>query len=115
PTALVPGANTYTGAALIGAGTGLIQPSASTGETVKNVIGGGIAAPATLGAVRGAQALYQGGKALVEPLTASGQERIAADVLRRSATNPQRAAQSAQQAGQLVPGSQPTLAQVAND
>lgn len=42
PTALIPGANTYTGAAAIGAGIGLLQPSESTGETVAN-IGFGVA------------------------------------------------------------------------
>lgn len=115
PTAMIPGANTYTGAALIGAGTGLMQPSTSTSETLGNVALGGTLAPATLGAVRGGQALYQGGKGLIEPLTKAGQERIAADVLRRSATNPQQAAQLASQAKPLVPGSQPTLAQVAQD
>lgn len=115
PTAMIPGANTYTGAAAIGAVTGALQPSVSTAETAGNIGLGGVVAPATLGAVRGAQALYQGGKGLVEPLTKAGQERIAADVLRRSATNPQQAMQMAGQAKPLVPGSQPTLAQVAQD
>jgi hypothetical protein len=114
-TAAIPGANTYTGAAAIGAATGALQPSTSTGETVQNVALGGTIAPATIAAVRGAQALYGVGKGLVEPLTASGQERIAADVFRRSATDPTKAVQNAQAARQLVPGSQPTLAQVAQD
>jgi hypothetical protein len=37
PTAFIPGANTYTGAGVIGAGIGLLQPSTSTAETVTNV------------------------------------------------------------------------------
>lgn len=115
PTALLPGANTITGAGVIGALSGLAQPSTSTGETATNTVLGGIAAPAAIGLARGAQALYQGAKGLIEPLTASGQERIAADVLRRSATDPAKAAQFASQARELVPGSQPTLAQVAQD
>jgi hypothetical protein len=115
PTALIPGANTMAGASMIGAGTGFLAPSASTGETVANTLIGGVAAPLTMAAVRGGQALYQGGKGLMEPLTKAGQERIAADVLRRSATNPALAAQNAGQARQLVPGSQNTLAQVAQD
>lgn len=41
PTAAIPGANTVTGAGAIGALTGLIQPSASTGETLANVALGG--------------------------------------------------------------------------
>lgn len=115
PTAFIPGANSYTGAAAIGAVSGALQPSTSTGETLKNTALGGVIAPATLGAVRTGQALYQGGKGLVEPLTKAGQERLAADVLRRSATDPAKAAQLAAQARELVPGSQPTLAQVAQD
>ena len=37
PTMAIPGVNTVRGAALLGGVTGLIQPSASTGETVGNV------------------------------------------------------------------------------
>lgn len=115
PTAMIPGANTLTGAATIGAVAGALQPSTSTKETLTNTAFGGVAAPATIVGVRGGQALYQGAKGLVEPLTKAGQERIAADVLRRSATDPARAAQVAGQARELVPGSPPTLAQSAQD
>jgi hypothetical protein len=41
PTAMIPGANTVTGAATIGALTGLAQPSTSTGETIANLALGG--------------------------------------------------------------------------
>jgi hypothetical protein len=115
PTAFIPGANTLTGAAVIGGVTGALQPSTSTQETLTNTALGGIAAPATIMAVRGGQALYQGAKGLVEPLTKAGQERIAADVIRRTATDPVRAAQTAAQPREMVPGSQPTLAQAAQD
>lgn len=115
PTALLPGAATLPGAALIGAGTGFLQPSVSTGETLQNTAIGGIAAPATLLAGRGIRAGYEGAKGLVEPLTKSGQERIAARVLQASATDPAKAAANAANARQLVPGSAPTLAQVADD
>ena len=115
PTALVPGANTYTGAAAIGAATGALQQSESGSETLKNIALGGIVAPATIAAVRGGQALYQGAKGLAEPFTKAGQDRIAAEVLRRSATNPAKAIERAGRAKQLVPGSQSTLAQVAED
>jgi hypothetical protein len=37
PTAMIPGANTYTGAGVIGAGLGLLQPSVSNKETASNV------------------------------------------------------------------------------
>ena len=41
PTAFIPGANTVTGAGMIGAVAGLAQPSVSTGETLVNTLGGG--------------------------------------------------------------------------
>lgn len=41
PTALIPGANTYVGASTIGAVTGAMQPSTSTGETLTNIGLGG--------------------------------------------------------------------------
>lgn len=41
PTAMIPGANTLTGAGVIGALTGAAQPSESTGETVANIGFGG--------------------------------------------------------------------------
>lgn len=115
PTAFIPGAATLRGAAMIGAGSGLSQPSTSTSETLMNAGIGGVAAPGAIMAGRGAVAAYQGGKALVEPLTRAGQERIAASVLQASATNPARAAANASKASSLVPGSKPTLAQIADD
>lgn len=41
PTAMIPGANTVAGAGLIGATTGLLQPSTSTKETLLNIGLGG--------------------------------------------------------------------------
>jgi hypothetical protein len=115
PTAFIPGAATLPGAAMIGAASGAIQPSTSTGETLANIGIGGVAAPGAIMLGRGAAATYQGGKALMEPLTRSGQQRMAAQVLQSSATNPAQAMAKAQGARQLVPGSAPTLAQVADD
>lgn len=114
-TALIPGAATLPGAALIGAATGLAQPSTSTKETFGNMALGGVTAPAAILAGRGIRAGYEGGKALIEPLTRSGQERIAASILQASATDPARAAANANRARSLVPGSTPTLAQAADD
>lgn len=115
PTAFIPGAATLRGAALIGAGAGALQPSVSTGETLYNTALGGVLSPTAILAGRGAAALYQGAKGLVEPLTKAGQERIAARVLQASATDPAKAAANATNARPMVPGSQPTLAQVADD
>lgn len=115
PTAMIPGAATLKGASMIGAASGLASPSESTLETVKNTVLGGALAPAGVMVGRGINSLYQGAKALVEPLTRSGQERIAASVLRSSATDPAAAAATLSTAKPLVPGSNPTIGQAAQD
>lgn len=115
PTAFIPGANTMSGAALIGAGTGLAAPSSSTKQTLTNVGVGTVAGPAAIAVGRGLGALYEGGKSLFAPFFQSGQDKIAADLLRASATNPAQAAKNMQSATVLVPGSLPTAAQVAKD
>lgn len=115
PIAFAPGANTLTGAAAYGALTGAATPSASTEETVKNIGVGGIAAPAAIMAGRGVGTVYQGAKGLVEPLTRSGQERVAASTLQAFARDPAKAAASLSATKPLVPGSMPTLAQGSMD
>lgn len=115
PTAFIPGAATLRGAAMIGAGSGLAQPSTGTGETVRNIALGGVLSPTAIAAGRGVAAAYQGAAGLAEPLTRAGQDRIAARVLQASATDPTRAAANASNARPLVPGSIPTLAQAADD
>jgi len=115
PTAFIPGVNTIKGASLIGGLTGLAQPSASTTETLTNTGIGAAAAPLAIGAVRAGGALYEGAKGLVEPFSKAGQERIAAQVLRTSATDPAAASANAVLAQEIVPGSLPTLAQASRD
>lgn len=118
PLAMIPGANTLGGAAAIGAGSGFLQPSTSTAETLKNTALGGVAGPAALGLGRAAGALYQGGKAALEPLFQGGQQRIAARTMQSFAGTPQ-AAQDAANAIQTAPsplaGVQPTTGEVANN
>jgi hypothetical protein len=115
PLALVPGANTYLGAAAIGGGTGLAAPSESTGETLQNLaLGGGAGAGGlALGRALGAGTRAVGG--LMEPFTKAGQERIAARTLQQFASNPAQAAQALGSARQLVPNSAPTMAQASGD
>src|SRR6185436_3340065 len=48
PAAWIPGANTLAGSAVIGAGLGALQPSASTGETAGNIGIGAALGPASL-------------------------------------------------------------------
>lgn len=115
PTAMIPGAATLRGAALIGAGTGLAAPSTSTDETLRNTVMGGALG---VGGQLAGRALGAGARALqglAEPFTKAGQERIASETLRAFASNPTRAAQNLGSAQQLVPGSLPTMAQAADD
>lgn len=84
PTALIPGANTVAGAGAIGALSGLLQPSVSTGETVGNLLLGGaggaggqavmngitrVAARPGTALTQGQQQAAQGGNALGMRLT----------------------------------------------
>lgn len=118
PAAFIPGAGSLAGAAAIGAGTGLVQPSTSTGETLANTGIGAVAGPASLAVGRGLGALYQGGKAALEPLFQGGQQRIAARTLQSFAGGPQAAQQAAQNLArppQVLPGVQPTTAELANN
>lgn len=115
PAAMIPGAATLPGAAAIGAGTGFIAPSASTEETLTNTALGAVISPAALVAGRAIGSAWQGLAALIEPFTRSGQERIAARTLQQFANDPAKAAANLRGAQKLVPGSAPTMAQVADD
>lgn len=119
PAAWIPGAATLGGAAAIGAGTGLLAPSTSTGETAENTALGGLMGPAALALGRGAGALYQGVKGAIEPLFRGGQERVAARTLQAFAGGPQRALQASQNiasnGANVLPGVQPTTAELADN
>lgn len=83
PAVFVPGAASLPGAAAIGATQGFVQPVASDESRLKNTaIGGGAGAAGVL-AARGAAATWKGGKALLEPFTQKGRERIAGRTLER--------------------------------
>jgi hypothetical protein len=99
----------------VGAAQGALTPVGTQDSRLQNMaIGGGLGAAGPV-LVRGGNAAYQGAKSLVQPLTRSGQEQIAADVLRASATNPQAAAANLARAREFVPGSSPTVGQAAQD
>lgn len=115
PAALIPGANAYAGAAGIGALTGALQPSESTGETLTNTAIGAAVGPAGIMLGRGVGATWNAGKALVEPFTKAGQEKVAARTLQQFASNPQKAAAALKGGGEIVPGSVPTMAQASGD
>lgn len=94
PALAIPGANTVAGAGLIGAATGALQPSISTGETLRNTALGG--------------ALGAGGQA-VGNVVAAGAQRILNGRNTAAATaqsvNAERDAvlQAGRQAGYVVP------------
>lgn len=118
PAAFIPGANTMAGAAAIGAGSGLMAPSTSAGETIGNTLGGAVTGPAALGAGRLAGAGYNAVKGLAQPLFAKGQQGIAASALQSMAGD--QAAQAAalkalQNPPAVLSGVQPTTAELANN
>jgi hypothetical protein len=120
PTMLIPGANTLTGAALIGGGLGLAAPSTSTKETLTNTVMGGVLSPAAMLAGRGIVGLGRGAKsALIDPFTKAGQERIAARTFQGFAGGADEAAKAAQSIQQnldnVLPGVKPTTAELANN
>lgn len=108
------GARMAGGAITGGAAAGLVNPSeATTGALV-----GGLLPPVVRGLALGGRALGAAvgtPKSLVRPFTLKGQEDIAAEILQKSATDPAKAAQLMKSAKPLVPGSAPTVAQIAND
>lgn len=113
PTMFIPGANTVVGGGLVGAGIGLSQPSESTAETFQNIGMGG--AGGGLGVLAG-RAIPKALGAFVAPFTKSGSQRVAGDVLRRfSEGSTDDVIRSASNPSQLVAGSIPTLAEVAQN
>lgn len=101
---------TMAGSAALGAGLGAVQPVASGDNRNMNI---------ALGAAGGAVApaigtLYRSGKALLQPFSAAGREQVAGRALNRFATDPA-SIDAAAGAPQLVPGSQPTLAEASGD
>lgn len=99
------------GGATGGASAGLVNPdSASTGMVL------GAALPPVVRVVGGAGGAVGGAARGVRDMaTTAGQQRIAENILRSSATNPESAAAFLARARTEVPGSVPTMGQVAND
>ena len=94
PALAIPGANTVAGAGLIGAATGALQPSVSTGETVRNTVLGG--------------ALGAGGQVVGNAVAAGAQKILAkrsAAAAQAEAANSVRDAtlEASQEAGYVVP------------
>lgn len=128
-SALAP--KTIGGALGLGATMGLIQPSTSTADTLTNVALGGIAtaaAPVIGRAVKtaksAAEPFYEGGRQQILSRAlreAAGGQQYADDAARRLAEasqplqGPFRPGQARQTVGEIIPGSVPTAAQVAEN
>jgi len=112
PAAMIPGANTVAGSAMIGAGMGALQPSVSTNETLKNIGVGAAssaAVPATIAAGKVA-------KSFVEPLYQGGRNQIMGRALRNAAGSQADDAMNAMKtAKSAVPGVEYTAAEAANN
>lgn len=109
PVLAIPGANTVAGAALIGGGTGFLQPVASDESRTAHTLFG-----ATLGA--GGQVLGnmlpRVAQAVVAPFYEGGRNRIVANVLRRFQTDPEAIGRIP---AENLPGVQYTLAEATQD
>ena len=112
PTAMIPGANTITGAGVLGAVTGALQPSVSTEETLRNAGVGALGSAAVPAAFRG----YKVAKSFVEPFYQSGRDQIVGRAFRDVAGNQaDDAMRNLTNATSLVPGSLPTAAEAAKN
>jgi hypothetical protein len=127
PATVLPFANTILGGAAVGGALGALQPSESSTETTGNVTSGaafGMAFPAL-------SALFRTAKSAVEPFYESGKNLIVGRALRGAAgtqaddvvarlteaskpfVGPQQPDWVRSTMGELVPGSSPTVAEVA--
>jgi len=113
PAAFVPGANTLTGAALIGGAQGLAEPTATGESVLKNAAIGAGAGAGGVVLGRALRAGYQGLKGLIEPFTDAGQSRIAGRVLERFSEDPNALRQASSAA--TATGARPTLAEATRD
>lgn len=113
PAVLIPGANTLTGAAVIGGTQGAIEPTTEDESVLKNTAIGAGAGVLGVMAGRAVRAGYQGLKGLIQPFTKSGQDQIAARTLERFATDP--AAVKTATSNATATGARPTLSEATKD
>lgn len=104
---------TLAAAGATGAGMGFLQPVASDDSRLKNTAVGGVAGVGGALLGRGIAAGYQGIKALAEPFTQGGRERIAGRMIARFADDPSKIA--ATTSAPTVTGARPTLAEQTGD
>jgi hypothetical protein len=110
---LAPGGASLTGAAITGGGLGFTAPVGENDSRMLNTGIGALAGAGGVAAARGIAGLYQGGKALLEPFTQGGRERIAGRMIQRFADDPTKVATA--QGGRTITGAAPTLAEETGD
>lgn len=109
PTAMIPGANAVTGAGTIGAISGAIQPVASDESRLRNtLLGAGFSAALPAGV-----AGYKMIRAATDPFHGKGQDRILSETLKRFGADSEEVAALLKNPEILVPGTRPTVAEVA--
>jgi len=114
PTAFIPGANTVRGAALINAIAGGIITPGSADDRGQSALFGGAGGAAGIGAGKLISGVGRAAKAAAAPLTESGRNRIVGEVMRRAAgENVDGVISKMRGATELIPGSVPTAAEVA--
>lgn len=113
PTLAIPGAATLRGAALIGAGQGMAQPVATGESRLANTAMGAAAGAGGVAAGRAVAAGASGVKAMAEPFTQAGRQRIAGRTIQRFADDPARV--MAARGGASQTGAVPTLAEETGD
>lgn len=110
PTAVIPGAASVLGGAALGGMTGLLEPRGEKDNWAANVMTGGMFGAA----LPLAATAFRAGKSALEPFFQKGRERIVGRALERFGGD-DAAAKIANAAGELVPGSRPTLAEATQD
>lgn len=113
PTVAIPGAGTVVGGAAIGAGLGAAQPTATGESALKNTAEGALLGGGSVAAGKVLGAAYRGAKAIIEPFTEAGPQRIAGRTIQRFASDPASVANVSN--APTVTGALPTLAEQTGD
>ena len=113
PTVAIPGAATLRGAAAIGALQGLTQQVGTEDSRTNNMLLGGAAGAGGVALGRTMSGVAQGAKALIEPFSQSGREKIAGRVIQRFADNPNVVLTA--KGAKSVTGATPTIAEETAD
>ena len=106
------GTQTLASGTAAGAAGGIREGGGGTGSQMAGGLAAGMLAPSTAGLVGAGRGTA---RALTQPFTQAGQERMAGRLLREQATDPMQAIRNLETATPQIPGSQPTMAATAQD